>query len=71
MDKASKIKQIDEELKKLEDRHNELNNQRGKGLEILNPQKMSTKLPILLAQLQTGNNSQKLKNDICQLINSL
>ena len=32
---------------------------------------MSTKLSILLAQLQTGNNSQKLKNDICQLINSL
>ena len=37
-------------------------NQRGKGLKILTPQQMLSRLPISLAQLKAGNNSQKLKN---------
>ena len=32
---------------------------------------MITRLPILLAQLQAGNNSQKLKNDIRKIVYSL
>ena len=32
---------------------------------------MLTRLPITLAQLKAGNNSQKLKNDIRQLLYSL
>ena len=32
---------------------------------------MITKLPILLAQLKAGNNSQKLKNEIRQILYSL
>ena len=32
---------------------------------------MITRLPILLAQLKLGNNSQKLKNEIRQIIYSL
>ena len=32
---------------------------------------MITRLPILLAQLKTGNNSNKLKNEIRQLLYSL
>ena len=32
---------------------------------------MITRLPILLAQLKAGNNSQKLKNEIRQLLYSL
>ena len=32
---------------------------------------MITRLPILLAQLEAGNNSQKLKNEIRQIVYSL
>ena len=46
-------------------------NQEGQGLEILTPQQMLNRLPISLAQLQTRNNSQKLKNKIRQLLHSL
>ena len=35
--------------------------QQGQGLKILTPQQIITRLPILLAQLKAGNNSQKLK----------
>ena len=45
--------------------------QSGKGLKMLTPQQMFTQLPILLAQIKTGNNSQKLKNEIRQLLYSL
>ena len=45
--------------------------QSGKGLKILTPQQMFTQLPILLAQIKAGNNSQKLKNEIRQLLYSL
>ena len=38
-------------------------NQQGKGLKILTPNQMLSRLPITLAQLKTGNNSEKLKND--------
>ena len=43
----------------------------GQGLKILTPQQMFTRLPISLAQLEAGNNSQKLKNEIRQLLYSL
>ena len=45
--------------------------QQGQGLKILTPQQMITRLPILLAQLKAGNNSQKLKNEIRQIVYSL
>ena len=45
--------------------------QQGKGLKILTPSQMLSRLPISLAQLQAGNNSQKLKNEIRQLLYSL
>ena len=45
--------------------------QKGQGLKILTPQQMITRLPILLAQLKAGNNSEKLKNEIRQLLYSL
>ena len=41
--------------------------QRGQGLKILTAKQMLTRLPISLAQLKAGNNSQKLKNEIRQL----
>ena len=43
----------------------------GQGLKILTPKQMITRLPILLAQIQRGNNSEKLKNEIRQLVYSL
>ena len=45
--------------------------QSGEGLKILTPQQMFTRLPILLAQVQAGSNSQELKNEIRQLLYSL
>ena len=46
-------------------------NQIGQGLKILTPNQMLSRLPIFLAQLKAGNNSQKLKNEIRQLLYSL
>ena len=46
-------------------------NQRGQGLKILTPNQMLSRLPITLAQLKAGNNSQKQTNKIRQLLYSL
>ena len=46
-------------------------NQLGLGLKILTPNQMLCRLPISLAQLKAGNNSDKLKNEIRQLLYSL
>ena len=43
----------------------------GKGLKILTPDQMLSKLPITLAQLKAGNNFEKRKNEIRQLLYSL
>ena len=40
----------------------------GQGLKILTPNQMLSRLPITLAQLEAGNNSEKLKNEIRQLL---
>ena len=45
--------------------------QEGQGMKILTPNQMRNRLPIALAQLQAGNNSNKLKNEIRQLLYSL
>ena len=44
---------------------------RGAGLKILNNKQMLNRFPILLAQIQTGNNSIKLKTEIRQILYSL
>ena len=44
--------------------------QQGSGLKILTPDQMLSRLPITLAQLKAGNNSEKLKNEIRQLLYS-
>ena len=44
---------------------------KGKGLKILTNQQMVNRLPILLAQIQAGNNSIKLINEIRQILYSL
>ena len=46
-------------------------NQTGQGLKILTPDQMLSRLLISLAQLKAGNNSEKLKSEIRQLLYSL
>ena len=45
--------------------------QKGKGLNILTPDQTLRRLPINLAQLKAGYNSQKFINEIRQLLSSL
>ena len=45
--------------------------QEEQGIKILMPSQMLSRLPITLAQLKAGNNSEKLKNEIRQLLYSL
>ena len=45
--------------------------QGGEGLKILTPNQIFSRLPITLVQLKAGNNSEKLKNEIRQLLCSL
>ena len=40
---------------------------KGEGLKILNNKQMLNRLPILLAQIEAGNNSTKLKNEARQI----
>ena len=46
-------------------------NQEGKGLKILTSNQVLSRLPISLAQLKAENNSEKLKNEIRQLLYSM
>ena len=45
--------------------------QQWEGLKILTPNQIISRLPVVLAQLKAGNNSEKLKNEIRQLLYSL
>ena len=44
---------------------------KGEGLKILTKKQMLNRLPILLAQIQEGNNSKSLKNEARQILYSL
>ena len=44
---------------------------KGEGLKILTGKQMLNRLPILLTQIEAGNNSIKLKNEIKQILYSL
>ena len=45
--------------------------QKGEGLKILTPSQMPKRLPIALAQVKAGNNSESLLNEIKQIVYSL
>ena len=47
------------------------NETKGTGLKILTPKQMIQRLPIALAQVKAGNNSQNLLNEIRKIIYSL
>ena len=65
--KSDKIVKIAKKILKF----NKQQQQSGKGLKILTPNQMLSRLPLTLAQLKAGNNSEKLKNEIRQLLYSL
>ena len=71
-EEEKKIKKPNETLdivKKILEFNNKI--QSGKGLKILTPDQVLSRLRITLAQLKAGNNSKKLKNEIRQLLYSL
>ena len=81
-DLKEEIKKMPKEEKKIEDPESiveivedilKFNEQKkkGQGIKILIPNQMLNRLPISLAQLQAGNNSKKLKNEIRKLLYSL
>ena len=58
-------------VKKILDFNEKIRKQNGLGLNILTPNQMLSRLPVSLTQLKVGNNSEKLKNEIRQLLHSL
>ena len=69
--KTERPYKILEIIKEIFDFNKKIQKQQGLGLKILTPDQMLSRLPITLAQLKTGNNSEKLKNEIRQLLYSL
>ena len=66
--KSDELKDIVKELERAIFGNEELS---GSGLKILTNKQMINRLPILLAQIQAGNNSNKLKNEARQMLYSL
>ena len=69
-----KIEQPDkilEIVKEILNFNKRIQKQSGKGLKILTPDQMLSRLPIILAELKAGNNFEKRKNEIRQLLYSL
>ena len=73
-----KIERYDRDLKNIVDLYNIYNLKsdsdtsiEGKGLKILTNKQMLNRLPISLAQIEAGNNSKSLKNEIRQILYSL
>ena len=66
--KSEELKDIAKELERAIFGYEELS---GSGLKILTNKQMLNRLPILLAQIQAGNNSSKLKNEARQIVYSL
>ena len=50
------------------DFNKEIQKQKGSDLKILTPNQMLSRLPMYLAQLKGGNNSEKLKKEIRQIL---
>ena len=68
IEKPDKILKI---VKEILDFNKKIWEQQGLKLKILTPNQMLSRLPISLAQLKAGNNSEKLKNKIRQILYSL
>ena len=64
-EKPDKIVKAVEEILKFNKQYQE-----GQGIKMLTPNQILSRLPISLAQLKAGNNSEKRKNEIRQLLYS-
>ena len=66
-------KELDENIKSLnpEGKGSVASRTKGEGLKILTNKQMLNRFPILLAQIQAGNNSKLLKNELRQILYSL
>ena len=58
------MEEQEKDRKKFSDKYDSNGWSSGSGLKILTNKQMFNRLPILLAQIQAGNNSKKLKNEI-------
>ena len=65
------MEEQEKDRKKFSDEHDSNGGSSGSGLKILTNKQMLNRLPILLAQIQAGNNSKSLKNEIRQILYSL
>ena len=65
------VKKIEEKVITNRNGNNSSGKSSGSGLKILTNQQMLHRLPILLIQIQAGNISIKLKNEIRQILYSL
>ena len=67
--KSNELKDIVKELERaIFGYDDDENGSSGSGLKILTNKQMLSRLPILLAQIQAGNNSKLLKNEIRQIL---
>ena len=73
-----KMERYDGDLKNIVDLYSIYNlksgsdtSKKGEGLKLLTNKQMLNRLPILLAQIQAGNNSKSLKNELRQILYSL
>ena len=66
-------KELSENIKSLnpEGKGSVASRAKGEGLKILTNKQMLNRLPMLLAQIQAGNNSKSLKNELKQILYSL
>ena len=76
--KKKKMERYDRDLKNIVDLYNIYNlksvsdtSKKGEGIKILTNKQMLTRLPILLAQIQAGNNCKSLKYELRQILYSL
>ena len=65
------MEEQEKDRKKFSDEYDSNGWSSGSGLKILTNKQILNRLPILLAQIQAGNNSIKLKNEIKQIFYSL
>ena len=73
--KKKKMKRYARDLEDIADLYNIKSgsdtSKKGEGLKILTNKQMLNRLPILLTQIQAGNNSKSLKNEVRQILYSL
>ena len=65
------MEEQEKDRKKFSDEYDSNGWSSGSGLKILTNKQVFSRLPILLGQIQAGNNSKKIKNELTQILYSL